>query len=52
MGDTPKKTAGITVEVDCTSIDVAIEKANRLVELLREATTLIDSLSAGLHLES
>lgn len=34
----------LTVEVDCTGLDAAIEKANRLVELLREASTIIDSL--------
>lgn len=51
MENTPKRTAGITIEVESASIDDAIEKANRLVELLREAATLIDSLSAGLRLE-
>ena len=40
-----------TVEVDSSSIDVAIEKANRLVELLREASAIIDSLSGRLKSE-
>lgn len=52
MGEAPMKTAEYVVTVDSSSIDCAIEKANRLVELLREASTLIDSLSAGLHLEA
>ena len=34
-----------TIHFDCTELDVAIEKANRLVELLREASAIIDSLS-------
>ena len=42
----PMNTVSVHVNVDCAEIDVAIEKANRLVELLREASTLIDSLAA------
>lgn len=38
------KKPGITVELNCESLDIAIEKANRLIELLEEAHTLIDSL--------
>ena len=34
----------IIVEVDTKNIDAAIEKANRLVELLQEAQQIIDSL--------
>lgn len=34
-----------TIHIDCTELDVAIEKANRLTELLREASNIIDSLS-------
>lgn len=34
-----------SIKVDSSDIDLAIEKANRLVELLREAATIIDSLS-------
>lgn len=34
----------VTVNVDSTSLDEAIEKANRLVELLREVQQIIDSL--------
>ena len=41
-----------TVEVDGSSIDAAIEKANRLVELLREASAIIDSLSGKLRSEA
>lgn len=33
------------VLVDFSELDTAIEKANRLVELLREASDIIDSLS-------
>ena len=33
------------VNVNCENLDVAIEKANRLVELLREVQQVIDSLS-------
>ena len=35
----------ITINVDCADLDRAVEKANRLVELLKEAATIIDSLS-------
>lgn len=34
-----------TITVSCKELDNAIEKANRLVELLREAQQIIDSLS-------
>lgn len=34
-----------TIVVDASSLDSAIEKANRLVELLREASSIIDSLA-------
>lgn len=33
------------IKVDISELDSAIEKANRLVELLREAETITDSLS-------
>ena len=39
------------VKIDSSSIDIAIEKANRLVALLREASTIIDSLSGKLRSE-
>lgn len=42
-----KKAIRIGVDVDTTQLDAAIEKANRLVELLEEASNLIDSLSGG-----
>lgn len=35
----------ITVEINTEFLDEAIEKANRLVELLKEAVQIIDSLS-------
>lgn len=35
----------ITVSVDTTELDDAIEKANRLVELLQEAQQIISSLN-------
>ena len=35
----------LTAEIDTTEIDEAIKKANRLVELLQEASTIADSLS-------
>lgn len=37
----------IALDVDCGALDAAIEKANRLVELLHEAAALIDSLYCG-----
>lgn len=35
---------GITVTVNCEELDIAIEKANQLMELLTEVHRLIDSL--------
>lgn len=35
----------ITINVNTAGLDAAIEKANRLLELLREAASIIDSLS-------
>lgn len=35
----------VELHVDATDLDAAIEKANRLVELLREASNIIRSLS-------
>lgn len=35
----------VAISLDTTDLDEAIEKANRLVELLQEATQIIDSLS-------
>ena len=34
----------IEIDLDVSSLDVTMEKANRLVELLREAQQIIDSL--------
>lgn len=39
--------ASLKVKVDSSELDAAIEKANRLKELLQEVTTLINSLSLG-----
>lgn len=35
----------LTAKIDTTEIDEAVKKANRLVELLQEASTIADSLS-------
>ena len=35
----------IAINVDSAKLDEAIEKANRLLELLKEAASIIDSLS-------
>lgn len=40
------KTPNIKVKINCENLDEAIEKANRLVELLREAKQIIDSLGS------
>ena len=37
----------LELDVDTAPLDIAIEKANRLVELLEKAAQLIDSLSKG-----
>lgn len=42
----------LKIEVDYADVDTAIEKVNRLVALLREASAIIDSLSAGKELEA
>lgn len=42
---------GITIEINTEQVDEAIEKANRLVELLKEAVQIIDSLSGGQKLK-
>lgn len=41
-----KQTDSLIIEIDCRDLDRATEKANRLVELLREASSIIDSLSS------
>ena len=43
--DVPRRTVEVDLNVPLEKLDAAIEKANRLVELLREAETIIDSLS-------
>lgn len=40
----------MTVKIDTAEIDEAIKKANRLVELLKEASTIASSLSGKLRL--
>lgn len=42
----------VKIEVDTADLDTAIEKANRLVELLQTANDIIDSLSRGLRSEA
>lgn len=42
----------LEIEVKTTDLDEAIEKVNRLVELLREAQHIIDLLSHRQELES
>ena len=42
--DKMPKLPDIKVKVKYEDLDIAIEKANRLVELLREAKQIIDSL--------
>lgn len=42
----------IKIEIDDEELDVAIEKANRLVELLQEAKQIINSLSSKGMLET
>ena len=39
-----KKKTSIEIEVDTKELDAAIEKANHLTELLKEAQQIIDSL--------
>lgn len=38
----------LTLSVNCSELDSVIDKANRLVELLREASQIINSLSGTL----
>lgn len=38
---------GVTINVDCTSLDAAIEKAKQLVELLKKAQQIAESLSSS-----
>lgn len=42
----------LKIEVDYADVDKAIEKVNRLAELLQEVSSIIDSLSAGKNLEA
>ena len=42
----------VKIEVDTADLDTAIEKANRLGELLQTANDIIDSLSRGLRSEA
>ena len=47
MKQETKPSLNMTVSVETPGLDEAIEKANRLVELLREASSIIDSLARG-----
>ena len=38
----------LTAEIDISNIDEATEKVNRLLELLKEVTSIISSLSEGI----
>lgn len=40
----------LTGKIDTAEIDEAIKKANRLIELLQEASTIVDSLSGKFRL--
>lgn len=42
----------VDINLDSESLDKAIEKANRLVELLREVQQIVDSLFGTKKLES
>lgn len=42
----------ITIEIETKNMDVAIEKMNRIAELLQEVQQLIDSLSRKEKLET
>lgn len=44
----PKK-ASVEVEVNVSGVDEAVEKAERLVELLKEAKSLADDLASSLN---
>lgn len=48
----PRRAVEVKIDVDCTGLDLATEKANRLVDLLTEVSTIIDSLAAGLRSEA
>jgi len=43
----PGRQLNAKITVDYTDLDAAIEKANRLVELLAEASNIIDSFTSG-----
>lgn len=42
----------VNISLDSEELDIALEKANRLIELLREAQQIIDSLSRGKTLDA
>lgn len=48
----PKNGPNIYISVDSSELDAAIEKANRLTELLREASDIIDSLAGRNSVDS
>lgn len=43
------KKASVKVEVNVSGVDEAVEKAERLVELLKEAKSLADDLASDLN---
>lgn len=45
----PARGMRVRIEVDSSDLDKAIEKANRLAELLREAAAIISSLSGRIN---
>lgn len=47
MGQEARTELSVTVSVETPGLDETLEKANRLVELLREASNIIDSLARG-----
>lgn len=53
MSDAIKpKPISVDIDVDTEQLDIAIEKANHLVELLTEASDLISSLAYGRQLQN
>lgn len=45
MGDMKQIPAILSVDIDTTELDVALEKANHLVKVLEESKQLISSLA-------
>lgn len=47
--ETPERVLSVKISVYSSDLDLAIEEANRLAELLREASGIIDSLSVHVN---